>query len=307
MSRALVLAALTPLPAGLVVASCRAKTTEIVVVVDGDLAIPGEMDDVVVEVRGRGGFTRTFDASGAALPATVEIEASDPAEPVTVVVTARAGGRVVLERRVDTGFVSEESRALEVMLCRDCIGVTCAADETCTEHGCARIAVSASDLPAWSGAAPPRPSCGPPSAPPEGGVVDARADADAGDADAADAAPDTGACIPQAQVGGVGDAGPVVTLTLDTCKGPMLFVSCKDAGLVHGALVSTPQLAGSYKVDVASGETLVMGVNDRCIPAGSGGAGCGSPASGFVNAGRNIFVAYVDGTCGDITFTATPP
>src|SRR5688572_13527868 len=77
---------------------CSQTPTEVVLIVDSDLAVPGEIDGVEIVVLGPGGGTTTLRtdlrAEGAPrFPLTVGLEPEgDVLGPVEVTATARRGG-----------------------------------------------------------------------------------------------------------------------------------------------------------------------------------------------------------------------
>jgi hypothetical protein len=141
---------------------CSSGLTELVVVVDSDLAVPGELQRVTLEVTGPSGDKALQDAAvdlatGGAptLPLTLSLTPGSGAlEPVTVtaVGTGLAG---VVERTVVTGFVRGERRMVRLWLLRACLGVDCATGETCGDDGiCVDATVRPEDLPPWTGTPP---------------------------------------------------------------------------------------------------------------------------------------------------------
>ncbi|MDQ3035120.1 MAG: hypothetical protein M3Y87_22125, partial [Myxococcota bacterium] len=151
-----------PLPLALALslalASCSpAAPTQLVVVVDTDLAIPGAIDAIVVEVMGPSGMRETERATLAddeALPLTLGVAPSGGSlGPIEVVATARLGAGTVVERRHRVMLVEGETRTLIVHLTAECAAraTPCASGETCGENGCVDVELEAGDLPAWTG------------------------------------------------------------------------------------------------------------------------------------------------------------
>jgi hypothetical protein len=141
---------------------CSSGLTELIVVVDSDLAVPGELQRVTLEVTGPSGDKALQDAAvdlatGGAptLPLTLSLTPGSGAlEPVTVtaVGTGLAG---VVERTVVTGFVRGERRVVRLWLLRACLGVECTTGETCGDGGiCVDATVPPDDLPPWTGTPP---------------------------------------------------------------------------------------------------------------------------------------------------------
>jgi hypothetical protein len=141
---------------------CSSSLTELIVVVDSDLAVPGELQRVTLEVTGPSGNKALEDAAvdlamdGApALPLTLSLTpGSDALEPVTITAVGTGpAGRV--ERTVVTGFVRGERRVVRLWLLRACLGVDCTTGETCGDDGiCVDATVPPEDLPPWTGTPP---------------------------------------------------------------------------------------------------------------------------------------------------------
>lgn len=163
--------------------------TELVVVVETDLAVPGTLETVALTVVGPSGDTAYDD--------TVDLRASDaPDMPLTLSLTPGSGdlSPVAIEAlgslangstvrvRVRTGFVKGERRAVVLRLRNACVGKSCPDGETCGASGeCVSAERPAESLPPWTGEPPPAPDAG---TMPDGGTLDAGADAggDGGDA-----------------------------------------------------------------------------------------------------------------------------
>lgn len=149
-------ALLALLPAVLV-AAC-AQATEIVLVVDTDLGVPGELTRVEIDVlNDRTAPVRTgvdFTMPGAsALPLVLGITARRPDAPVVVSVRGYLETGEILTRDARTSIVPGSSRVLRVMLARRCLGHECPLDETCDETGCRPIEIPGGELPGWGGSA----------------------------------------------------------------------------------------------------------------------------------------------------------
>jgi hypothetical protein len=136
--------------------ACSPAPTQLIVVVDTDLAIPGELDEVRISVtsdRGAMGSERQPLASPALLPLTLSLVAEgEDLGPVEVVAEGRLDGVLVVSRLARAMLVRGETRMLRLHLVADCVGVDCGADESCGETGCGPIDVVA---PPWPGS-PPR-------------------------------------------------------------------------------------------------------------------------------------------------------
>jgi hypothetical protein len=132
--------------------------TELVVAVDSDLAVPGELQSVHLRVEGPTGDIAVdqgvdLTAGGAPrMPLTLSLTpGSDALAPVVIVATGMGPGGTV-QRRVETGFVRGERRVVPMPLLRACVGVTCPVGETCTAAGaCVDSAIDPGSLPPWTG------------------------------------------------------------------------------------------------------------------------------------------------------------
>lgn len=132
-------------------AGCSTPSTQLVVVVDTDYAVPTGLASISSQVLDAAGaavsthdFTLTDVASPAdptrfALPLSFGVVPldGDVSRRLTAVVQGRsAAGVVLVERRAVTGFVTGQRLRLPMFLAQACAGVACPADQTCTELGC---------------------------------------------------------------------------------------------------------------------------------------------------------------------------
>ncbi|MEI8256476.1 MAG: hypothetical protein WCJ30_12450 [Deltaproteobacteria bacterium] len=143
----------------LVAAACARPLTELVVVVDTDLAVGQTIDTVDIAVTGPSmgqpvhGRASLTGIGAVTLPVTFTLvpAATDRLTPVTIVVTALQGGNPVVTRTVRTGFVLNQRRLVPVVLARSCIGVACGAGETCSGTRCETTVVDPAVLPPFTG------------------------------------------------------------------------------------------------------------------------------------------------------------
>ena len=150
-----------------VVAGCGTPT-EIVVVVDTDLAVPEAIDTVEVRVEREGEeprvASRVLEVDGPAQPTTVVVEhRSGSRSAVSFTATGRKDGVAVIRARARTNFVEGERLMLELPLLAQCFGIDCAEDQRCGIEGCEPVVQPA--LPEWTGTVPriaPDDSCDPP-------------------------------------------------------------------------------------------------------------------------------------------------
>jgi hypothetical protein len=172
--------------------------TELVVAVDSDLTVPGELQSVHLRVVGPFGdeavdtWVDLSEAGAPGLPLTLSLTpGSDTLAPVRIEATGTVPGGT-LQRWIETGFVAGERRLVSLLLLRACIGVTCEDHETCVAGGmCVDATVPPDALPPWTGD-PGRVDAGVPPDAAADAAMDAGADAgmDAGDGADADVATD---------------------------------------------------------------------------------------------------------------------
>lgn len=187
----------------LVVVGCDDEATQLIVVVDTDLAVPGEVDGVTFDVTGSGATASTTASlsAGSALPLTLALEPEGAAGPVEIRVTGTLGGSDVVEQVVDTEFLSNQRRIVNVFLSAACIGLDCGAGNTCVGGTCRTSFIDPETLPRFDGE-PGRLDGGPiGDGGIDGGERDAVVDAplrdavsDPGNPDAFDAGPDADLC-----------------------------------------------------------------------------------------------------------------
>ncbi|MBX3276018.1 MAG: hypothetical protein KF729_37550 [Sandaracinaceae bacterium] len=135
---------------------CASSSTEVVVFATTDLPVPAQLDEIVIAVTSPAGETQMARAGlGGAnppLPRTLSlVHETGPLGPFAVVVTGRLAGAAVVTRHADFTFQPGQRRRLELALLASCVGVSCAADQTCAAGGCRSRVVSASELLALNG------------------------------------------------------------------------------------------------------------------------------------------------------------
>lgn len=138
-------------------AGCEGDPTEILVVVDSNLSVPGELDTVRVEVVGEGA-TASGDLTGSRgleLPRTVGIvQSGGKLGPLEIRAVGLSGGGVVVESRAITFFRGGKTLVLPLFLSRACVGVTCGGDQTCEGGRCVSATVDPDTLEEWNGRVP---------------------------------------------------------------------------------------------------------------------------------------------------------
>jgi len=198
------------LPVGLaavLAAGCAAeavKRTEVVVVVDTDLTVPGQLDGLkitAVSARGEEKVARAAFERPSDLPGTLGLlHPGGALGPFRVVVAGVLGDAVVVTREAEFSFVAGATLTLSMNLLRSCVGVMCALDETCAEGGCVSKKVPTSALTPWNGKG--------------GGLPDAsvNADVDGSSTESMGDAGDAGQSLP--------DGGKLVDAGRDASVGP---------------------------------------------------------------------------------------
>lgn len=136
--------------------SCAASRTEVILVVDSDLDVPGDLDRVEVEVVSptgdRQSATAALTGDNPALPRTLGlVHESGPLGPFTATISAMSGGSAVVSREARFTFQPGRTLALEVDLLQECVGMGCGGDETCAAGGCRSTTVEPDELSEWNG------------------------------------------------------------------------------------------------------------------------------------------------------------
>lgn len=138
---------------------CTTARTEILVVTDTDLAVPSELDAFRVEVTGPGGAMQASTARfgpGDPLPPRTLGLVYDQGRlgPYRVRVQGAHHGGVILERVAKVAFQRGTTLVLRVDLTRDCVGVSCNAEETCAAGVCRPVLVGPDELTPFEGQLP---------------------------------------------------------------------------------------------------------------------------------------------------------
>ena len=249
---------------------CDSPVTELVVVVDSELAVPAVIDAVHVTVEGP---TRTvYDG-------TVALDTADsPRFPLTLGlvpngsssarVTIRAEGLHASAVRASvsarTSFVEGKTLVVRLVLWGACDGVTCGPGLTCTASGaCASDELDPATLAAWTGHVER-----------DGGSQDG---GPGGDAGAGDLDGGLGSCTPSTEVcnGRDDDCNGRADETFDLMTDP---TNCAGCGIVcPGVTNGMPQCQGGFCVPLCraafhecGGECVSDGSTSQC------GATCGA-------------------------------
>jgi hypothetical protein len=141
--------------------ACERPATQLIVVVDTDYAVPGELGFVRAVVRDEAGVVSsslerelvsgTPSEGQAEVPCSFAVVPKDGDAERTVIIEiegrrSRAGAPLVARRAV-TGFRKGKTLLLRMFLAERCEDETCGADLTCSEDGCVSDVVSPNDLP----------------------------------------------------------------------------------------------------------------------------------------------------------------
>ncbi len=139
--------------------SCTENRTEVVVVVDTDLAVPDEIDSIAVEATSPDGESRRAEKTieeSSSLPATVGLVHDEGAlGPFEVRAVGLHASTEVIERRARFSFVSGQTLVLELHLVRACRDHPCPDDQTCVDGECRPIDVGSTEMRPRNGE-PPR-------------------------------------------------------------------------------------------------------------------------------------------------------
>lgn len=289
------------------VVACSSAPTEVLVVVSSDLAVPAELDEVVVTVTHPDGVqtrqaTATLGAGQLPLPRSLGlVHEGGPLGLYRVLVEGRRAGAAVIAREGTLEFVPNEIRVWRVALDRACLGVACPS-ATCAGGACRDVRVGEGELEPYA-----------PDAPGDAGVTDAGggppdAGTDAGSACAPDCA--AGACVCE---GGCTCAMGCPALDCDaTCRGAGTVCTVaaspgSDAALrcVEGARCTVDARSSTgFDLDCAGRDTscdvdctgssncgLRCSMGAACILRCATATGCGiSPcAGGATDCGGGVF------------------
>ena len=144
----------------MLVAGCEAKDpTQIVLVIDSDIPVPGELDGFSIKIE-RNGVERTFltydlnpdHSASVRLPATLTLVADkELAQRVTITVTGMQGDKPLVERKARLPFADDRILMLRLALLRTCayLPKPCAADTTCVDGVCTKFDIDPVTLPEY--------------------------------------------------------------------------------------------------------------------------------------------------------------
>ncbi|MFL5305402.1 MAG: RCC1 domain-containing protein, partial [Polyangia bacterium] len=166
-----------------VMPACGKPPTEIVLVVDTNLAKPaldevkitafapadpvdGSPTDAGADTDAGRGWSQSISLTDGAhtFPLTLGIQPSGAPGTLEVSVQGLLAGNVVVQQTVVTSFVGGQPKMLEVQLLDTCVGIVCAGTttaQTCNAGVCQSPVLDGPMLPPWSGEFPPPPSPSP--------------------------------------------------------------------------------------------------------------------------------------------------
>lgn len=135
----------------LALAGCAAPITEVVLEVDSDFDVPGELSAIEIEVTSPDDATQRAMADlgdgEPGLPRTLSLVQEDaPLGPYRVRVTGFRRGMMLLRRDAEFTFVRDESRLLRLDLEQACESVSCPGNRTCEAGECRDREVTGDEL-----------------------------------------------------------------------------------------------------------------------------------------------------------------
>jgi hypothetical protein len=233
---------------GLCLLACSAPElprTEIVVVVDTDLALGEEVDTLRIEATGPDETVQRASvelAAGTKLPHTLGLVREGGAlGPLRVVVVGLLGDEEIIRRAAELSFIADKTLSLPMHLVTSCLARECGRGETCSELGCVATSVDATRLADWHGLPPTlaEPDELPPPAEDAGDALDGGAgELDAGVLDAASSEdPDADVSDP-AHEAGASDAATGDSATIGN-----------DAGAAEDGGMCTPKVEACNELD----------------------------------------------------------
>jgi hypothetical protein len=181
--------------------ACGEETskTEIILVVDTDMAVPDELDSVDVLYTDPRGYTTTTSHEVATPDSWPVVQSlvleGTLLEPYTIQVVGRRRSIGRIDRYAVGSFVEGQTVVLTVHLLKDCLFRNCPLNETCGETGCQSYNIDSDEYEPWTGT-PPR-------------VGDGGGGGDAGPDAGPDAGEDTGPFpLPDGSPDSTADTGP---------------------------------------------------------------------------------------------------
>jgi hypothetical protein len=248
----------TSLLVGLV--GCASPATQLIVVVDTDLRIPGELDSLEIVVTPEGGEARSREEmlDGSDLgPFTLGIAPSgESLGPIHVEAIGRLGDSLVVERDARVSLVRGETLTLILHLARACIGASCPAGTTCVETGECEDIDAPTILP-WTGR-PPRLF--------EDAAVPVDGGSDAGPRDGAIG--DGGDAGGDCRIDGCEDDNPCTEDLCNeahVCAHPPSAVACDDGVFCNGLDQCVGGTCSGHSGDTCAAPTTCDETNEVCL------------------------------------------
>lgn len=127
--------------------------TQIVAIVDSDLAVPDELDSIAIEVEPvQASAAAAVDLREHGLPSSLGLlHVGGPLGPIEVVAFGRLGEAQVVERRAIVSFVQDQTLELRLPLTRACAErrPPCKNETTCDQGTC--VPAEQPELPVFGG------------------------------------------------------------------------------------------------------------------------------------------------------------
>ncbi|MBN8614596.1 MAG: lamin tail domain-containing protein [Deltaproteobacteria bacterium] len=125
-----------------------ADRTALRLVIRSNLAVPGELESVLIQMRSSTGASappRSVSLTGTAFPQTLVVrpESSGMSGTVTFTVQGLRAGSIVIQRVVSAPFQSGQVVDVEVELNNDCLGIECGPGIDCLRGACVGTPVDA--------------------------------------------------------------------------------------------------------------------------------------------------------------------
>jgi len=136
-----------------------APLTQVIVVIDSDLVVPGDIDRLRLYIGLPSDRTRQLvngilepTTGGETFPQTVNLlHEEGPLGPIQVQVDALSGDERVLTQTLRFSFQLDETLTLPIDLLNSCVGILCGTSETCRGGECTSVDVPPGELVPWTG------------------------------------------------------------------------------------------------------------------------------------------------------------
>jgi hypothetical protein len=146
--------------ASLALLGCTRSRTQVLVEVHSDLLAPEQIDRIEISARSPENRVQSaFAVLGPGelpLPRVLTMDHTSGAlGPYALTVRGEQNDTLVVAREASFTFQPGRTLVMRVDLVRACIGVTCAAGQTCAVGGCRSVEVAPGELSPWNGVPPP--------------------------------------------------------------------------------------------------------------------------------------------------------